>query len=54
MPTVDFTVIIPHKDSILSIGRLLSSIPISDNIEVLIIDNSTQLITRNTIGLNRY
>lgn len=56
MNAIDFTVIIPHRNSIHLLPRLFSSIPDSDKIEVILVDNSPMPITpqqiRNT-GVKR-
>lgn len=56
MNNIDFTVIIPHRDSVYLLPRLFSSIPDSDKIEVILVDNSPIPITlqqiRNT-GVKR-
>lgn len=36
-----FTVIIPHYNSVLSLGRLLSSIPIDRSIQIIVIDDKS-------------
>lgn len=38
---IDFSIIIPHKDSPYLLKRLLHSIPKKENIEIIIVDNST-------------
>ena len=53
MPIVDFSIIIPHKDSLDCLPRLLLSIPNSDKIEIIIVDNSTVHINKNDIGSTR-
>lgn len=50
---IDFSVIIPHRDSIGSLPKLFSSIPISDNIEILLVDNSLTPISRADINTDR-
>lgn len=56
MNNIDFTVIIPHRNSVHLLPRLFSSIPDSDKIEVILVDNSPIPITlqqiRNT-GVKR-
>ena len=49
----DFSVIIPHKDSIHTLKRLFDSIPLSDRIEIILVDNSLIPITKDDIGINR-
>lgn len=48
---VDFSVIIPHSNSPHFLPRLLHSIPSSDKIEILVIDNSPTPITKSDIGI---
>lgn len=50
---IDFTIIIPHRESIDTLIRLFSSIPISDSIEIIVIDNSPLPITREQIDVER-
>jgi len=50
---IDFTVIIPHRDSIGTLQRLFDSIPVSDKIEVILIDNTPTPVTHEDIGINR-
>lgn len=40
MNNIDFSVIIPHRDSVHLLPRLFSSIPDSERIEVILVDNS--------------
>lgn len=47
------SVIIPHRDSIHFLPKLFSSIPNMDSIEILLIDNSTEPISKKQIGINR-
>ena len=49
----DFTVIIPHSNSLHLLPKLLDSIPESERIEVIIVDNSSTPITKNDICINR-
>lgn len=50
---IDFSVIVPHKNSVHYLPKLFSSIPISDKIEIIIVDNSQIPITKEGIGINR-
>lgn len=45
----DFTIIIPFRDSINSIYRLLNTIPSSEKIEIIIVDNSIEPLTKESI-----
>lgn len=49
MTNVDFSVIIPHRDSLHLLPKLFSSIPDSDKIEVILVDNSPIPITLQQI-----
>ena len=48
-----YSVIIPQKNSIESLKRLIDSIPDNDNIEIIIADNSDIPVTREDIGIDR-
>lgn len=50
---IDFSVIVPHSNSPQFLPRLLQSIPNSDRIETLIVDNSPIPITKADIGVER-
>lgn len=50
MGQYEISVIIPHKDSLATLCRLLKSIPFSDKLEVIVIDNSLNRITYDEIG----
>ena len=49
----DFSVIIPHRNSLSYLTRLLDSIPLSDQIEVILVDNSPVPITRERVSSRR-
>lgn len=49
----DFSVIIPQRDSVKTLPRLFASIPDSDKIEIIVVDNSPTPITKEDIGINR-
>lgn len=53
MQNIDFSVIIPHKDSTDSLSRLLNSIPLSRHIQVIVVDNSTNRIKLNQVQSTR-
>lgn len=53
MDAIDYTIIIPHKDSLDSLTRLLHSIPLSNRIEIIIVDNSNDQLSRNQITTDR-
>lgn len=47
------SVIIPHRDSIHILPKLFSSIPDRDDIEIILVDNSTMAVTKEGIGIDR-
>lgn len=47
------SVIIPQKNSLDTLGRLLGSIPVDDRIEIIIVDNSEVPITKSLINNHR-
>lgn len=47
--TKDFSVIIPHRNSLHFLPKLFSSIPVSDKIEVILVDNSPEPITMKQV-----
>lgn len=51
--TKDFSIIIPHRDSVQYLPTLFSSIPDSDGIEIIIVDNSPEPISKDSIGVDR-
>ncbi len=48
---IDFSVIIPHRNSVELLPKLLGSIPQSDRIEIILVDNSPIPITKEQIGV---
>ena len=50
---IDFSVIIPQRDSLETLPILLNSIPKTDNVEIIIIDNSPNPITKEEIVTDR-
>lgn len=50
---MDFSIIIPHRNSVRYLPKLFSSIPNSDRIEIIIVDNSFEPVTKDDIGVNR-
>lgn len=48
-----FSVIIPHRDSTVLLSKLLNTIPRSDTIEVIVVDNSIMPIKRGQVDTNR-
>ena len=50
---IDFSVIIPHRNSIQCLPKLLSTIPATEQVEVLIVDNSPVPVTRDDIASSR-
>lgn len=53
MPNIDFSIIIPQRNSLDSLTRLLDSIPVSDKIEVILVDNSFEPISMEDVKTNR-
>ena len=47
--TKDFSIIIPHRNSVRFLPKLFSSIPKSDKIEVILVDNSPEPITMSQV-----
>ncbi|MBR1513107.1 MAG: glycosyltransferase family 2 protein [Bacteroidales bacterium] len=50
---VDFSVIIPQRNSIQTLPRLFNSIPVSDRIEIIVVDNTPTPVTKEEIGVER-
>lgn len=50
---VDFSVIIPQRNSIQTLPRLFDSIPVSDRIEIIVVDNTPTPVTKEEIGIER-
>ncbi len=50
---IDFSVIIPQKNSIDTLPRLFDTIPERDSIEIIVADNSEIPLTKEQIGINR-
>ena len=53
MKLCDISVIIPHYNSLDSLKRLFNTIPNSKNIEVLLVDNSCNPISKDMVGVSR-
>lgn len=51
--SVIFSIIIPHRNSIHFLPKLFSSIPQSDDIEIILVDNSPTPCTKEEIGIER-
>lgn len=51
--SVDFSVIIPHRNSLHLLPKLLSSIPVSEKIEIILVDNSPKPIVKDEINSDR-
>ena len=49
---ITFSVIVPHRDSVQSLPRLLSSIPLCDDIEVILVDNSEIKISTADVAID--
>jgi glycosyltransferase involved in cell wall biosynthesis len=50
---IDFTVIIPHRDTLHFLPKLFHSLPESDRIEILLIDNSFVPIKREDVDTDK-
>jgi glycosyltransferase involved in cell wall biosynthesis len=50
---IDFSVIIPQKNSVETLPRLFATIPETSKIEVIVVDNSEVPITKEQIGIER-
>lgn len=50
---VDFSVIIPQRNSIQTLPRLFDSIPVSGRIEIIVVDNTPTPVTKEEIGIDR-
>lgn len=48
-----YSIIIPHRNSVDLLPKLFSSIPVRSDIEILVIDNSPEPVTKEDIGLSR-
>lgn len=53
MKQIVISIIVPHYNSLDSLPRLLNSIPVREDIEVIIIDNSPQKILESEINSSR-
>lgn len=53
MEQIEISVIIPHKDSLDCLPRLLNSIQLSETIEIIVVDNSPIPISRDDIKTDR-
>lgn len=49
----DFSVIIPHRNSVSLLPQLFSSIPKDDRIEIIIVDNSPTPVSKEGINIDR-
>lgn len=49
----DFSIIIPHRDSLQYLSKLFFSIPKSDRIEIILVDNSVNPITKEDVKTDR-
>lgn len=50
---ISFSVIIPHRDSMSTLPRLINSIPDNPEIEIILVDNSDEPVKKNQIQVNR-
>lgn len=53
MTMIDFSVIIPHRNSKETLPRLFETIPDSPNIEIIVVDNSDVPLSKEEIGVQR-
>lgn len=53
MSNCNFSIIIPHYNSLDSLPRLLNSIPVRDDIEVIVVDNSVNKISVSNVNCSR-
>ena len=53
MKEKDFSVIIPQRDSVDTLHRLFDSIPVSDSIDIIVVDNTPIPVTKEEIGIDR-
>lgn len=50
---IAISVIIPQRNALKTIPRLFNSIPVRDNIEIIVVDNSPIPISKDDIGVDR-
>lgn len=50
---INFSVIIPQRNSLATLPRLFSSIPNRDDIEIIVVDNTPNPVTKDEIGVDR-
>ena len=50
---IDFSIIIPQRNSLQTLPRLFASIPEADNIEIILVDNSQEPVTKEQIAIDR-
>lgn len=50
---INYSIIIPHRDSLDTLPRLFNSIPARSDIEIIIVDNSDIPIIKEMININR-
>lgn len=50
---IDYSLIIPQRNSIDTLPRLFSSVPDREDIEILLVDNSPEPITKEQVGIER-
>ena len=53
MNKISFSIIIPHYNSLDSLPRLLNSIPEREDIEVIVVDNSQERISKEDVKSTR-
>ena len=47
--TKDISLIIPHRDSVGLLKKLFDSIPLRDSIEIILVDNSPNKISKSEV-----
>lgn len=50
---IDFSIIIPHKDSVDTLRKLIGTIPVSSKIEIIVVDNSPTSLKKDNLGVDR-
>ena len=53
MKVLKYSIIIPQRNSIHTLSRLFDSIPVREDIEIIVVDNSSVPVTKEDIGIDR-
>ena len=48
-----YTLIIPQRNSIATLPRLFNSVPEREDVEIILVDNSPEPITKEQVGIGR-